>query len=314
MTMNKQRGFFKSTNGIDDICYYKFLPEGEVRGVFQIVHGMAEHAGRYEGFAGYLCDRGFAVYAHEHVGHGGSVKDEARLGIFGDGDSSVMVGDVRKMCCIAREENPGRKLILLGHSMGSFVSRIFASENGSMLDGFVISGTGCANPAVKAALALVKVMKIFKGKDFRSVFMNKMAFGKYNDRYETHRTEFDWLTRDEKIVDDYIASPYCGFIFSLNGMEALLELNGKSNRPETFQKTRKDLPIYIVSGCMDPVGNFGEGVKKVYADYKAGGKKNIEMKLYPESRHELINEFNKSEVFDDILTFALRIVGSYSTV
>ncbi len=310
MTMNKQRNFFKSTNGTDDICYYKYLPEGEVLGVFQIVHGMAENAERYEGFANYLCDRGFAVYAHEHVGHGGSVKDEARLGLFGDGDSVAMVEDVRKMCGIAREENPGRKLVLMGHSMGSFVSRIFASEYGNMLDGFVISGTGCLNPAGKAGLALVNVMKVFKGKDYRSMFMNKMAFGKFNDRYETRRTEFDWLTRDEKIVDDYIASPYCGFIFSLNGMKALLEVNGKSNQPETFQKTRKDLPIYIVSGCMDPVGDFSEGAKKVYADYKAAGIKDLEMKLYPESRHEILNEFNKAEVSTDIAAFALRIIGA----
>lgn len=307
--MNKQREFFPSTNGSDTICYYKYTPEGEIKAVFQIVHGMAENAERYECFAEYLCGKGYAVYAHEHVGHGGSAKDEEHLGIFLDGNQAeTMVEDVRKMCAIAKEENPGKKLVLMGHSMGSFVVRLFAAKYGAAIDGLVISGTGGPNPAAGAGLALVKVMKVFKGKDYRSKLVDKMAFGKFNDRYENHRTAYDWLSRDEKIVDDYISSVYCGFLFSLDGMKALMEVNTGANKPKIFQSTPKALPIYIVSGDMDPVGDYGAGIQKVYESYLAAGLEKCSMKLYHESRHEILNEQNKEEVYSDIGSFADSVV------
>lgn len=309
--MNKQREFFPSTNGSDSICYYKYLPEGEVKGIFQIVHGMAENAERYESFAKYLCDMGWAVYAHEHVGHGGSVKDIDHLGLFLDANQAeTMVEDTRKMCGIAKEENPGKKYVLMGHSMGSFVVRLFAAKYGNTIDGLIISGTGGANPAAGAGIALIKVMKAFKGKDFKSTFVDNMAFGRYNDRYETHRTRYDWLSRDDKIVDQYIASPYCGFLFSLDGMKALMEVNKNSNKPQTFKSTPKSLPIFMVSGEMDPVGDWKAGAKMAYDGYIAAGMENCTLKIYPNARHEILNELNKEEVYADLSGFANKIIGA----
>lgn len=307
--MNKQREFFPSTNGADRICYYRYLPEGEVRGVFQIAHGMAENAERYEDFIRYMCDAGWAVYIHEHVAHGGSAKDSDHLGLFLDGDqASIMVEDTRKMCAIAKGENPGKKVVLLGHSMGSFVSRLFVTKYGTEINGFVISGSGGANPAAGAGLALIKVMKVFKGKDFRSKFIDKMAFGTFNDKFDDKRTDFDWLTRDQKIVDDYIASPHCGYLFSLDGMKALMELNAGANKPGAFKSTPKELPIFIISGSMDPVGDYGAGVERFYEAYRNAGVEQLQMKLYPDARHEVLNELNRDEVYEDVKSFAEKVL------
>ena len=308
--MNKQCAYFPSTNASDTIRYFKYSPDCDIKGIFQMVHGMAENAERYEDFAEYLCGKGYVVYIHEHIGHGGSVKDIARLGCFLDENQSrIMVEDVRKMTDIAMRENPGKKLVLFGHSMGSFVVRVYTAKYGAAIDGLVICGSGAANPAAGAGLALIKLMKAFKGGDYRCKFVDKMAFGKYNDRYE-RRTDFDWLSRDNKIVDDYIASDYCGFIFSLNGMKALTELNSLANKPKTFERTPKKLPIFVVSGDMDPVGDYGEGVKKFYERYVAAGVEDCTLKLYHEGRHELLNELNKDEVYADISAFADKIINA----
>ena len=305
--MEKQQGFFVSANGSDNICYHRFTPEGEAKGVFQIVHGMAEHSLRYEGFASYLCDNGFAVYIHDHMGHGLSVKDTERLGCFLDEkQADFMVEDVRKLAQIAKQENPGKKHILFGHSMGSFIVRIFAARYSAAIDGLVICGTGAQNPQAGPAKALIKLMRFFRGRDYKSDFIDKLSFGKFNDRYDGVSTKFDWLTRDPAIVSEYIASDYCGYLFSLDGMLNLLEANISSNRRETFTSVRTDLPVLIVSGDMDPVGDYGEGVKKVYGGYVTAGLKNVTMKLYPGARHEILNETNKNEVYEDVLSFALE--------
>lgn len=308
--MNKQREFFPSSNGNDRICYYRYTPEGNIKAVFQIVHGMAENAERYEDFAECLCDKGYAVYVHEHVGHGGSVADVEHLGLFHDASQSeTMVEDVRKMCTIAKAENPGKKLVLMGHSMGSYVVRLFASKYGTEIEGLIISGSSGPNPAAGLGLMLIKVLKVFKGKDYKSKFMDKMAFGKFNDRYDDRRTDFDWLSRDRKIVDDYIASPYCGYLFSLDGMKALMEVNVNSNKPACYKKFPKNLPVYFFSGEMDPVGDYGRGVKRAYNDLISAGMTDCHIKLYANARHEILNEINKDEVYEDFASFADRVVG-----
>ncbi len=308
--MNKQCEFFPSSNGNDRICYYRYTPEGDIKAVFQIVHGMAENAERYEDFAEYLCDKGYAVYVHEHVGHGSSVADIEHLGLFLDANQAeTMVEDVHKMCAIAKAENPGKKLVLMGHSMGSYLVRLFAAKYGTEIEGLIISGSSGPNPAAGLGLMLVKVLKIFKGKDYKSKFVDKMAFGKFNDRYDDRRTDYDWLSRDRKIVDDYIASPYCGFLFSLDGMKALMEVNVNSNKPACYTKFPENLPVYFFSGDMDPVGDYGQGVKNAYNDLVSAGVTDCHIKLYANARHEILNEINKDEVYIDFVSFADRVIG-----
>lgn len=304
--MEKQQGFFISSNGSDNICYYRFIPEGEVKGIFQIVHGMAEHSLRYESFAAYLCNAGFEVYIHDHMAHGSSVKEVEQLGLFLDGNQAeFMVEDVRKLAKIAKGDNPDKKHILFGHSMGSFIVRIFASKYSAAIDGLIICGTGAQNSKAVAAKSIIKLMRVFRGKNHKSDFIDKLSFGKHNEHYDEVRTKFDWLSRDPLIVNEYIDSDYCGFLFSLDGMLTLLDTNIISNKPEAFDSLRKDLPLLIISGDMDPVGEYGEGVRKVYDSYVCAGVNKVSLKLYPGARHEILNETNKDEVYKDILDFAL---------
>ncbi|NLV86764.1 MAG: alpha/beta hydrolase [Clostridiales bacterium] len=304
--MEKQQGFFISSNGRDNICYHRFMPAGEVKGIFQIVHGMAEHSLRYENFAAYLCNAGFAVYIHDHMGHGSSVVDTGQLGLFLDGNQAdFMVEDVRKLAQIAKKENPDKKHILFGHSMGSFIVRIFASKYSAAIDGLIICGTGAQNSKAVAAKSIIKLMRVFRGRNHKSDFIDKLSFGKNNERYDEASTKFDWLSRDPLVVSEYIASDYCGFLFSLDGMLNLLDTNIISNKPEAFKSLRVDLPLLIISGDMDPVGDYGEGVKKVYDSYVCAGANKVTLKLYPDARHEILNETNKDEVYKDILDFAL---------
>ncbi|MGP1587960.1 MAG: alpha/beta fold hydrolase [Treponemataceae bacterium] len=306
--MKKEKKFFPSTNGVDSVCYYKYSPKTTPKFIFQIAHGMAEYAERYEGLAEFLCEKGFVVYIHEHVGHGGSVKDIDHLGLFLDEKQSItLVEDTHKMSSIAKQENPNLKLNLFGHSMGSFVVRLYAGKYGYELNSLIVCGTASANPAIAAGFAIVKILKAFKGKDFKSKFIDKMSFGAFNSHWKPARTPFDWLSVNTKNVDDYIASPYCGYLFSLDGYKMLLELNRDSNAPETFSKTPKSLPIFLISGSEDPVGNYGAGVKTSYESYKKNGIEDVSIKLYEGYRHEILLDDCAQQVRQDIQDFLARV-------
>ncbi|MCR5699520.1 MAG: alpha/beta hydrolase [Treponemataceae bacterium] len=305
--MNKQKLFFDSTNGADKVCYFKYSPDSAPKAIFQIAHGMAEYAERYEGLAETLCKNGFVVYIHEHVGHGSSAKDVDHLGIFLDDKQSItLVEDTHKMSEIAKKENPGLKLNLFGHSMGSFVVRLTAAKYGADYNSLIVCGTGGANPAVGAGLKLLKMIRAFKGKDHKSKFIDKMSFGAYNDHWKPARTPYDWLSINKTNVDNYIASPYCGFLFSVDGYKMLMEVNRDSNKPETFAATPKDLPIFLISGSDDPVGNYGADISKVEEGFKNAGVKDVSMKLYQGFRHEILLDDCAPEVRKDIVDFLAR--------
>ena len=305
--MNKQKLFFDSTNGADKICYFKYSPDTAPKAIFQIVHGMAEYAERYEGLAEILCKNGFVVYIHEHVGHGSSAKDVDHLGIFLDEKQVItLVEDAHKMSEIAKNENPGLKLNLFGHSMGSFVVRLTVAKYGADYNSLIVCGTGAANPAVGVGLKILKIIRAFKGKDYKSKFIDKMSFGSYNDHWKPARTPFDWLSVNKTNVDNYIASPYCGFLFSVDGYKMLMEVNRDSNKPETFASTPKDLPIFLIAGSDDPVGNYGAGILKVEEGFKNAGVKDVSMKLYQGFRHEILLDDCAPEVRADIVEFLAR--------
>ncbi len=302
--MKIQKNYFTSSNNVDKIQYVQYTPDSEIKEVFSIVHGKSEHARRYENFAKFLCKNGFAVYIHEHVGHGGSVASKEKLGFFlDDKQAEVMVEDTKKMTDIAKSEYPSSKIILLGHSMGSFIARIYASKYSDEISALIISGTGGTNKLAGIGTTLIKTIKLFKGKNHKSKFMNKITFGKYNDKYENVKTGAEWITRDEDSVVDYIQDEYCAFNFSMDGWLALLQLNIRANSPDSFSKVRKDLPVLIISGDMDPVGDYGEGVEEVNNNYIRAGVNNCKIKLYKGARHEVLNEINKDEVYKDVLDF-----------
>lgn len=307
--MKKEQLYFDSTNGADKICFYKYMPENQApKAVFQMVHGMAEYAERYEDLADLMCSHGYAVYIHEHVGHGHSAKDVEHLGLFLDkNQSKTLVEDTHRMTEIARNENPGLKINLFGHSMGSFVVRLTAAKYGNDYNSLVICGTGAKDPKVPLGLTVIKILKLFKGKDFKSKFIDKSSFGTYNDRFKPARTSLDWLSVSKTNVDNYIKSPYCGFLFSLDGYKMLMEVNRDANKNGTFSATPSSLPIFLIAGGDDPVGHYGADIPKVCNEYKKAGSTDCSYKLYQGFRHEILCDDCASEVRNDILAFVERV-------
>lgn len=298
MSFIKKEFTFPSTSGLADIHCASYLPEnGEIKAVMQIAHGMAEHHARYEKFISVLCDKGIAVYINDHLGHGKSVKNDDELGYFGDRDGwKCFVEDCCELSIIAKQENEGKPFIFFGHSMGSFIARAFSFKYAKDIDGAIFCGTAGPNPAAGAGIALTKVIKKLKGDHHRSKLINSVGFGTYNSKFED-RTPFDWLTRDNDEVDKYIADPYCGFLFTAPGYCDLFSLLGYVSSKEWFAGFNKQLPVLMISGDMDPVGEYGKGVKKVEFMLRAEGKENLETILYKDARHEILNE---SQCFDTV--------------
>lgn len=295
---------FPSATGVCEISACAYLPETEIRKVLVIHHGMAEHRERYMPFITFLCGRGIAVYMHDMANHGKSNRNTAETGWFGEKDGwKKLIEDYRTVVLRARKENPGKKLIVMGHSMGSFLCRLYTAQYpGDGFDGAIFMGTGGANKAAGVGILAARTIGSIKGKKFKSSLLNSMAFGTYNKRFEG-RTGFDWLTRDTAIVDQYIADPYCGYLFTVQGMADLVSANAASNAPEWYGRVPKNLPILLVSGAEDPVGDYGAGVKSVAELLKDSGHSRVTLKLYPGCRHEVLNETNRREVMEDLLAW-----------
>ena len=305
--MNRQEFAFPSATGVCTISACAYLPENKPDTVVVFHHGMAEHRGRYEGLAAFLCGHGIAVYMHDMANHGKSNEKAEDAGWFGGTDGwNRLVLDYRTMMQRAAAEHPGKRFIVMGHSMGSFLCRLYVSrypEDG--FSGAVFLGTGGKNGAIGAGLLAAKAISAAKGQKYRSPFLNKMAFGTYNKRFEG-RTDYDWLTRDTAAVDRYLADSSCGFRFTVQGMTDLFRASRASNEKACYESIPKDLPMLLMSGEEDPVGDYGAGVKSVAEGLKATGHPKVTMKLYPGCRHEVLNEINRQEVMEDLLAWIHR--------
>lgn len=301
--MRKEEFYFDSRSGADKIHAVRYLPDdGQVSCVVQIIHGMAEYVERYEEFAEYLTNKGFAVTAEDHLGHGKSVQEGGCYGYFCKQDpATVVVRDVHRLKKMTQKEYPGVPYVILGHSMGSFILRNYLYRYGTGINGAIIMGTGSQPAAlIKASKMLVGVQKLFCGSKHVSKFIDKMAFGTYNNKIENPKTDKDWLTKDEAVVARYVADPLCGFVFTVNGFATLFELIAGMQKRENLEKIPGELPIFMVSGTEDPVGAYGEGVRKAQEAMKQAGVQNIALKLYDGDRHELLNEADKAVVMQDI--------------
>ncbi|MBQ7652826.1 MAG: alpha/beta hydrolase [Clostridia bacterium] len=305
MNYTKTEFSFPSVSGLADIHAAKYVPADAPKGIFQIVHGMAEHFERYEKFIDVLTANGFVVFTHDHLGHGKSVSDKCVKGYFGEGGYKTLVSDVAALNDIAKKEYPSLPYVLFGHSMGSFVVRCFAGtpEYNKKIDKLIACGTAGANPGAGIGIGLCNCIAAFKGEKHLSKMIDGIAFGSYNKKFEG-RTNFDWLTKDNDIVDAYIADEDCGYLFTLNGYKGLFGALKFANSKECFAATPDTLPILLIAGADDPVGNYGKGVQEVYDKFKGRGI-NVDIKLYPNARHEILNE---SDTFDnvvaDVLDFA----------
>ena len=284
----------------------QFLPQTQAKAAVAIHHGMAEHMERYADFITYLTSNGVAVFMHDMANHGSSNQNRAELGFFGKKDGWLgLIKDYKTVFECMRKAYPAVKHIAFGHSMGSFVVRCFDARYPELSSASVYMGTGGTNDAAGIGIKVADLIAHIKGAHHRSEFMDKLAFGKYNVKFEK-RTSYDWLTRDQAIVDQYIADPLCGYLFTIKGMADLLHLNTAANSDEWYQKVRKDLPILLISGAEDPVGEYAKGIDEVYNKLLQSGHTAVEEKLYPECRHEVLNELNKEEVYEDIYSFIMK--------
>lgn len=302
---------YKSSSGLCDISAWGYFPADniKVKGIVQIAHGMAEHHKRYEDFISYLNDNGYAVFINDHLGHGKSVSDDSQLGFFGTENGwKNIVDDTKNLTDIAKSELPDVPVILFGHSMGSFVARLYSTHYGDEINGAIYCGTAGANPAAGVGIGVVKSIIKIKGTHYRSKLIDKLAFGTYNSKIKPARTSFDWLTSDNDIVDKYIEDKYCGFLFTACGYRDLMEMIVEINRPEWFSAVRKDLPIYLIAGNADPVGNYGKGIKEVYRNLANTGHSDVTIKLFDGDRHEILNEKDKSDVYRSVLSWLNAII------
>lgn len=298
--MNIKEFSFPSATGVATIHGNTYTPE-DVKAVLVIHHGMAEHSERYIEFIKYMVSNGIAIYMYDMANHGKSNNDFAISGFFGKMDGyKGLVDDLNTEFKMAREAYPDKKIIVMGHSMGSFVTRCFTAwYHNAGFDGAIYMGTGGPNPIAGLGDKLSAVIAKATGYTKKVKLLDTMAFGKYNEKTEK-RTAFDWLTRDDAIVDKYIADDYCGFLFSAQGMNDLLKLTINSNSNEWAGKV-PDVPILVISGGMDPVGEYGKGVKAVGEMLAQSGHTRLTVKIYDGARHEILNETNKDEVYSDIL-------------
>lgn len=296
---------FRSKSNLCEIKAWQWCPDNEsdIKAVLQIHHGMAEHCGRYKNCIKAFTDMGYAVFMNDMINHGKSNSDKAMLGYFGDNDGyKDIIADAKTLMDIAKKEYPNKPYIISGHSMGSLIMRCFINEYGNCFDGAVFIGTSGTNPLAKISIVLTNMIGAIKGKTYKSPWLKKVGFSAYDKPFE-HRTDYDWGTRDTASVDDYQADEYCGYIFSAMGYRDLAKLVIDCNTDAWANNINKDMPVLLISGSMDPVGNYSKGVREVYDRLVKTGHTNVDIKIYPDARHEILNELNKEEVYDYINSF-----------
>lgn len=300
----KDISFSSSLSGVTSAAYIFYDAEVEPRCILQISHGMCEYILRYEEFANYLASNGVVVCGNDHVGHGESVAGQDGYGFFGEkGGRDHAINDLATMNSLVRRMYPGLPLVLFGHSMGSFFARRYAAEKPETIDALIICGTGGPNPASGPGILLSRIISVFKGDKYRSKLMQNIAFGNFLRRIPNPETPYDWVCSNREIVTAYSKDPKCTFIFTLNGFGELFNALKSVSSLDWAKKIPKDMPILMIQGDADPVGNYGKGTAVVRDMLIEAGVKNIEYIVYPGMRHEIVNETGRDQVYKDVLQF-----------
>ena len=292
--------FLRSSNGKRDLSCYVYTPDVAPRGILQISHGMCDYIENYAKLAEYFCERGFVVCGNDHLGHGNTAEDARDLGYFGSGGYHTLVKDLRKMNKFIRASYPALPLVMLGHSMGSLLARLYAAEYPETADGFIFEGTvGFGNPT-KAGQLLASTIAKSRGPHFRSKMLYDMTFRPYNVKF-SGEGEFAWLSRDGAVGQRFKKDPQRNFILTASGYAALFGLTGAVSKEQWIEDYPKSKATLIVSGQMDPVGAYGKGPSELYNRLEEGGCDNVSLKLYENARHELHAEVNKTDFFADLV-------------
>lgn len=297
--------YFNSSTGKNKIHARMCVPDAEPRAIVQIIHGIAEYIGRYDEFMSFLADNGIIAVGTDHLGHGKSIESEEQTGFFAyDNGWDYVVRDEEVLRLAMHENYPELPIIVFGHSMGSFMTRTLLIRYPDAFNAAIISGTGNQGAAlVNGGLFMGNLVTGLRGAHHYSKFLNNLAFGSYNKIYDNPKTEYDWLSRDEANVQKYIDDPLCGFIPSCSLFRDMMTGVKFITSKKNLTAMNKDMPVYFMSGDMDPVGECGKGVQKAYNNFLEAGMKDVSIKLYPGGRHEMLNEINKDEVYADILAW-----------
>lgn len=270
-------------------------------GIIQIVHGMNEYIERYEPFAQFASQAGYIVTGNDHVGHGKTAKNAEDLGRFPDRWQSLL-DDVHGLKEQVQKEHPGLPYFLLGHSMGSYLVRLYLAKYHEPLTGAIIMGTGQQSQLLTGSgIAIAKIIKLFHGANYRSKLLEKMSTGSFNRHFKPNRTKSDWINRDQDAVDKYLHDPYIQFRPTVNMYLGIFYMSHLATQTKWIQAMPHDLPILVVSGGQDPVGDFGKGVGKFNQLLQAAGFSKVTFKLFHGDRHEVLNELNKDEVMQYLL-------------
>lgn len=298
-----------SSDGIHTLKGYVYLPKGEVKGLFHVVHGMTEHISRYDKFLNDMAENGYIAFGYDHLGHGETAIDDSELGYIAKKKGwERLIEDVKVFSDAVRGEfgNERMPYILMGHSMGSFIVRL-AAERYVKPSHLIIMGTAGKNPACDPAIFLINTIKLFKGEKHISNFMDNVAFGSYNKSFGENDPSDPklWLSNDKSAREAYYADKYCMFKFTISAMGDLMKLIKYSNSGAWYKKLPNDFPILLLSGDSDPVGSFGKGVTEVEKKLRSRGK-NVTCKLYENGRHEILNDVYYDEIVRDVVEFVSK--------
>jgi len=294
---SKAKAFeFVSTDGLRVVCF-RWDSRSLARGLVQIAHGMGEHIGRYSGTIDALVANGLTVYGNDHRGHGRTAPSPAQFGEFGPGGFDLLVKDLARLSRIAKEENPGLPLILLGHSMGSFAAQQYALNHSRDIDGLALSGSGALD-------GLARLADVARASSAKTNILN--------DPFEPARTPFDWLSRDDATVAAFMNDPLCFAELKPAAYASFFGAAPRLQNPKNLAKIRKDLSIYLFSGGNDPVGQQLEGVQALIERYREAGIREIAHDYYPDGRHEMLNELNRDEVRARLLRWLGAVVEKAS--
>jgi alpha-beta hydrolase superfamily lysophospholipase len=322
--VRKRETYISSSNGRDRLHVVVWEPAGEKKAVLQISHGMVEYIERYDDFARYMASHGIVVAGNDHLGHGKTARNSDELGYMAAYDASrTMVSDLHRVTVCLKRAYEGLPFFLLGHSMGSFLARRYMTEYGydsrypsenirkSSIDGFICLGTGSQpGAALKTANLVYRLERAIRGEKYRSKLMMLLAFGTYQigipavtrvDGKLRRKSTKDWLSRDTKKVDTYMANPFCSFSFTLKGYKTLFDTIDFIQKENNIARIPKKLPVLFVSGNRDPVGHHGKDVRKLYRKYLSDVSNDVTCILYRGARHEVLHEIEYQKAYDDIL-------------
>jgi len=293
------------------IFVHRWLPGAPPKAAVQLAHGIAEHSGRYARLAGALTHAGYAVYANDHRGHGRTAQAPEELGFFAERDGwRKCLDDLWGLNRRIAAMNPGLPIVLLGHSMGSFMAQQFISEHGDALAGAVLSGSsGKPSPLISVARAVARIEQLRLGPRGKSALVQALSFGAFNKPFQPARTAFDWLSRDPVEVDKFLADPLCAFQPSVQLSRDVLKALGEICRPARQARIPKHLPIYIIAGTRDPVGSNTRTLHQLLDAYRSAGLWKVTHRFYPEARHELFNETNRQEITADLIGWLDEVVA-----